>query len=61
MPLYEYECEDHGVIEKWVKITETEPTKCSLLTDMGNGPVCDLPLKKLISHGYFYFNHHLKH
>ncbi len=61
MPLYEYECECHGVIEKWVKLSEKEPTKCDLLTDFGHGPVCDLPLKKLMSRGYFYFNHHLKH
>lgn len=60
MPLYEYECEDHGVIEKWVKLSEKEPTKCSIFLNW-NGPACDKPLKKLMSHGYFYFNHHLKH
>lgn len=60
MPLYEYECEDHGIIEKWVKLSEKEPTKCSIFLNW-NGPSCDKPLKKLMSHGYFYFNHNLKH
>jgi len=61
MPLYEYECEVHGVIEKWVGIKEEEPTKCPRFEDMGHGSACDLPLKKLMSRGYFYFNHGLKH
>ena len=60
MPLYEYECEDHGVIEKWVGIKEEEPTTCSIFLNW-SGPSCGKPLKKLMSHGYIYFNHHLKH
>ena len=60
MPLYEYECEDHGIIEKWVKFSEKEPKTCWKLKNW-EGPVCDKLVKKLMSRGHFYFNHHLKH
>ena len=52
MPIYEYECETHGIVQQWVKFGE-EPSRCQLLTDMGNGPVCGEPLKKILSKSNF--------
>ncbi len=60
MPVYEYECETHGIIERTVKFHEEEPTKCSILKSW-EGPPCGKPFKKLLSRGFFWFNDKRKH
>jgi len=52
MPIYEYECPGCGIVEVHQSIKDKELTIC---------PKCSKEVKKLMSRGYFYFNHHLKH
>jgi len=52
MPIYEYECEVHGVIERWLKFGEEEPSRCPLLINW-EGPDCGKPLKRVLSKSNF--------
>jgi len=53
MPIYEYECEIHGIIERWVKFGEEEPSRCSIYKNW-EGPSCGEPLKRVLSASNFY-------
>ncbi len=53
MPIFEYNCSVHGVIERWVKFGEEEPSRCWIMVDFGRGPDCGKPIKKVLSRSNF--------